>query len=96
LKDAPKFQSIIIAFNGVSQGVNNKDETEVAKSTGVTHGTHVMGTKKSKRLVKEERILENISAAIKGTVNTSNSNKGASGVLAAAVEKFTIIIIASI
>jgi hypothetical protein len=56
LKDAPKFQSIIIELNSVSKGVNNNDETEVAKSTIVIHGIHVMGTKKAKRLVDEEKM----------------------------------------
>jgi len=56
-----------------------------------------MGTKKSKRVVKEEKIIENVSAAIQGTVNSGNNNNySASAVLAAALEKFTVVITTSI
>ena len=56
-----------------------------------------MGTKKSKRVVKEEKIIENVSAAIQGTMNFgNNNNNSASGVLAAALEKFTVVITTSI
>jgi len=91
LKDAPKFQSIIVALNGISHG-----KEEDRKSTGVTRGTRAMGTKKCKRLVEEEKILENVSAVIKGNMNTSSTQSAASGVLAAALEKFTTVITASI
>jgi hypothetical protein len=56
-----------------------------------------MGTKKSKRVVKEEKIIENVSAAIQGTMNSgNNNNNSASGVLAAALEKLTVVITTSI
>ena len=57
-----------------------------------------MGTKKSKRVVKEEKIIEKVSAAIQGTMNSgnNNNNNSASGVLAAALEKFTVVITTSI
>jgi hypothetical protein len=96
LKDAPKFQSIIVALNGVSHGITSNDKEEDTKSTGVTRGTRAMGTKKRKRLVEEEKILENVSAVIKGNMNTSSTQSGASGMLAAVLEKFTTVLTASI
>jgi hypothetical protein len=75
-------------------------ETEETTTTGVTRKSQPMGTKKSKTVVKEEKIIEKVSAAIQGTMNSGNSNNNnnnsASGVLAAALEKFTVVITTSI
>jgi hypothetical protein len=83
-------------LNGVSHGITSNDKEEATKSTGVTHGTHAMGTKKCKQLVEEEKILENVSAVIKGNMNTSSTQSGASGMLATVLEKFTTVVTASI
>jgi hypothetical protein len=96
IKDQPKFQSILVALSSAPPCSSKEptDEQEYASSMGISPKLWPNGTKKSKRLLKEEKIIENVSSVLQSNLN--NGISGASGMLAAALDKFTTVITTSI
>jgi hypothetical protein len=96
LKDSAKFQSITMALKAAPQGKKHMTEsvdlTEPHETPAVTRASRPMGTKKSKRLEEEEKIINNVTDAIRGNFNAGDGNASAAAVVGAALGQFTNLI----
>jgi hypothetical protein len=92
LKDAPKFQSIQMALKAGSQQKPETSTTSDAPDSPAkvvtSRASRPPGSKKSKRLLEEEKILANVNNVIQGNV-ARGSGTSSSAMLAAALETFT-------
>jgi hypothetical protein len=97
LKNSAKFQSITMALKAAPQGKKHMtdelvDLTEPRETPAVTHASHPMGTKKSKRREEEEKIIDSVTDAIRGSFNTDDGNGSTAAMVGAALGQFTNLI----
>lgn len=103
LKDVPKFQSITIALQAavpggsgeLSAGSDGAQANPESNAVAVTRASRPLGGKRAKRALEEEKIIEKVTATIKGTASAvvPASTNSASVLITEAMDRFTSTII---